>query len=450
MEMQHRAFWRGSLENKMKIALIALEFPPLNTAGSVRPFRMAEFLGKQGMSVTVFTLSKDPEHRLFSKPNNLHLESDTFEQIDISPSHPKRNQRNKLREWLSVGDYYLDVWGSDVQAAMELHINTHGKPDWIIGTCPPFSTALLTRNLSRLFNIPYVLDLRDAWSQWNVNPLTSYFHYHTVLRRERKCIRDARLTLTTSNQTREDLLKLHGHSSTIITVENGFDVDIQFPDDISWNNEKLVIGYVGTFYYDPDSHKRMHTPWHKRAPHRWLHFTPRLEDWTYRSPLYFFRILEHLFTSDPIWKEKIRIEFVGRVPDWLESMIDEFDLRAVTTLHGQVSLEKSLELQKRFDFFLGTSAKIAGQPDYSMGSKYYEALQFLKPILAVCGPSPLADLVREGNIGIVLEPDLPEESALRLADFIASGKQELNPQQLAPRSRPHQLEKLMDFLINQS
>ena len=402
------------------------------------------------MNVTVFTLSKNPELKIFSKPNNLHLESNSFEIVAINPSHPGKNQRSKLREWFSVGDYYLDVWGADVQEAMELHINTHGKPDWIIGTCPPFSTALLIRKLSRMFNIPYILDLRDAWSQWNVSPLTSYFHYRTVLGRERKCLRDARSTLTTSNQTRQDLLKLHGHSSTIMTIENGYDVDIQFPDDISWNNEQLVIGYVGTFYYDPDSHKRMHTPWYKRAPHRWLHFAPRLEDWTYRSPLYFFRILNQLFSSDPIWKERIRIEFVGRVPDWLESMIDEFDLRTITTLHGQVSLEKSLELQKRFDFFLGTSAKIAGQPDYSMGSKYYEALQFLKPILAVCGPSPLADMVREGNIGTVLDPDLPEESALQLADFIMSGKQKLNPEHLATRSRAHQLEKLWGFLINQS
>lgn len=434
----------------MKVALIALEFPPLNTAGSVRPFRMAEFLGKQGMDITVFTLSKNPEHRIFSKPNNLHLESDIFKRVDITPSHPERNHRNKLREWFSVGDYYMDVWGTDVQAAMVSHINTHGKPDWIIGTCPPFSTALLIRKLSRRFTIPFVLDLRDAWSQWNVNPLTSYFHYRSVLGRERKCLRDARLTLTTSDQTRRDLLRLHGHSSRVMTIENGFDVDIQFPQEISWNQEQLVIGYVGTFYFDPDSHKRMHTPWYRRAPHRWMHFAPRLEDWSYRSPYYFFRILRSLMASDPSWKERIRIEFVGRVPEWLESMIDEFELRPIITLHGQVSLQKSLELQTRFDFFLGTSAKIEGQPDYSMGSKYYEALQFLKPILAVCGPSPLADLIQEGNIGIVLDPDSPEESALRLAKFMTLGKLELKPEHLVTRSRTHQLEKLRDFLVNQA
>ena len=100
-------------------------------------------------------------------------------------------------------------------------------------------------------------------------------------------------------------------------------------------------------------------------------------------------------------------------------MIQEFDLGEHVTLFGvQVSLEESLRLQQSFDFFLGTSAKIEGQSDYSMGSKYYEALQFQKPILGVCGPSPLADLIQKSGLGVVLDPDDARESARELHSFL--------------------------------
>ena len=111
----------------------------------------------------------------------------------------------------------------------------------------------------------------------------------------------------------------------------------------------LVIGYVGSFYFNPGAHeaKRMVG----KSPHRWLHYAPRKEDWTYRSPRYFFQILLELFDRYPDWREKLRVEFVGRVPVWLTEMIQEFDLDEHVTRRGQVSLEESLRLQQSFDFF---------------------------------------------------------------------------------------------------
>ena len=130
-----------------------------------------------------------------------------------------------------------------------------------------------------------------------------------------------------------------------------------------------------------------------------------------------FQILCELFDKYPDWREKLRLEFVGRVPEWLTEMIQEFDLGEHVTLRGQVSLEESLRLQQSFDFFLGTSAKIEGQSDYSMGSKYYEALQFQKPILGVCGPSPLADLIQKSGLGVVLTPMMPEKVRMNCTRF---------------------------------
>jgi len=129
-------------------------------------------------------------------------------------------------------------------------------------------------------------------------------------------------------------------------------------------------------------------------------------------------------------------------------MIHKYDLETITKCHGQVSLKRSLELQKEFDFFLGTSAMIEGQPDYSMGSKYFEALQFLKPIIAVCGESPLSELTTQGNIGIVLDPNSPQESSKRLKEFFEKKEISPNIDYLETKSRKHQVNKLIDLLRN--
>lgn len=432
-----------------QIIIIALEFPPLNTAGSVRPFRMAEYFGAQGVDVTVMTMSKDRSLGMFQKPNNLELSSDQFKTVEIIPSFPEANRKSKIRQWFSVGDYYEEVWGGDLHREIQHYIKKQGKPDFILGTCPPFSTATLTRRLSQHFDVPYILDLRDAWSQWNINPQTTYWHYKSVLREERQCIEDSHVTLTTTNQTKADLLRLHGKDLNLMVVENGFDKDIEFLTESSWTTAgatPLVIGYVGSFYFNPGAHEAMFRPWWRKSPHRWFHYAPRKEDWTYRSPRYFFQILRELFDKYPDWREKLRLEFVGRVPEWLTEMIQEFDLGEHVTLRGQVSLEESLRLQQSFDFFLGTSAKIEGQSDYSMGSKYYEALQFQKPIIGVCGPSPLAELIEKSGLGVVLDPNHARESARELHSFLQREKVSVDGVFLSTKARKQQLKALLEIL----
>jgi hypothetical protein len=412
---------------------------------------MAEYFARQGIDVTVMTMSKEPSLGLFQKPVNLELLSSLFHTVEIFPSYPEANKRSKIHQWLSVGDYYEEVWGVGLHGEIWQYIEKQGKPDFIVGTCPPFSTATLTRRLSQHFDVPYILDLRDAWSQWNISPQTTYWHYRSVLIEERQCIEDSFVTLTTTDQTKADLHRLHGKELNLMVVENGFDIDIEFLPECTWTSSgstPLVIGYVGSFYFNPGAHEAMFKPWWRKPPHRWFHYAPRKEDWTYRSPRYFFRILKELFDMDPDWREKLRLEFVGRVPKWLTELIQEFDLDEHVTLRGQVSLEESLRIQESFDFFLGTSAKIEGQSDYSMGSKYYEALQFQKPIIGACGPSPLADLIEKSGLGIVLNPDDVKGSARELRAFLHREKVSVDGAFLRTKARKQQLKSLLEFLHN--
>ena len=100
------------------------------------------------------TMSKDGSLGMFQKPNNLELSSDQFKTVEIVPSFPEANRKSKIRKWFSVGDYHEGVWGGDLHREIQHYIKKQGKPDFILGTCPPFSTATLTRRLSQHFDVP--------------------------------------------------------------------------------------------------------------------------------------------------------------------------------------------------------------------------------------------------------------------------------------------------------
>ena len=80
-----------------------------------------------------------------------------------------------------------------------------------------------------------------------------------------------------------------------------------------------------------------------------------------------------------------------------------------------------------------------------MGSKYYEALQFQKPILGVCGPSPLADLIQKSGLGVVLDPDDALESARELHSFLKREKVSVDGVFLSTKARKQQLNALHEF-----
>ena len=128
------------------------------------------------------------------------------------------------------GDYHEGVWGGDLHEKFSI-TSKQGKLDFILGTCPPFSTATLTRRSASILMFLHP-DLRDAWSQWNINPQTTYWHYRSVLREERHVQRTA---VTRPRQIKPRLIfRLHGKDLNLMVVENGFDKDIEFLTESSW------------------------------------------------------------------------------------------------------------------------------------------------------------------------------------------------------------------------
>ena len=102
-------------------------------------------------------------------------------------------------------------------------------------------------------------------------------------------------------------------------INNGFDATLNLDEILSINpNKKIVIGYVGSFYYTPESRENILKPWYKKPLHRMPHYVPRKEDWLYRSPYFFFKALDQLFKEHPEMKKSVEIRFAGNTPNWLK------------------------------------------------------------------------------------------------------------------------------------
>jgi glycosyltransferase involved in cell wall biosynthesis len=209
-----------------------------------------------------------------------------------------------------------------------------------------------------------------------------------------------------------------------------------------------TIAYVGSFYYDPATRAAALLPAWRRAPHRWLFYTPRREDWLYRSPWFFLRGLARFTARYPRLAPRLRVEFAGAVPPWLPPMLAETGTTAQVTLHGPIAHADAIRLQRRADALLLTSAKVDGARDYSIAGKTFEYLGLRRPILAVVTDGAMRDLVEQSGLGLFADPDDADSVAAAIARIVDDPSWLPHPNEafIASCDRHHAASRMADVL----
>ena len=146
----------------MNILLIAYYFPPINSAGSLRPAQMAHWLRQCGHTVHVLT------HKHGSGG------SSAAEIIRIHDPAYARDHRGKrfwcwffwrgIAEAQNLLGLYASIfspWKKAALARLE-EIGRQTRPDLIISTYPPLEVLEIGLELSRGLRIPLVSDFRDG------------------------------------------------------------------------------------------------------------------------------------------------------------------------------------------------------------------------------------------------------------------------------------------------
>lgn len=248
----------------------------------------------------------------------------------------------------------------------------------IVSSSPPPTNHLVALALQRITGVPWIADFRDGWL---FDPINPYLHKPSPRRTvegamERLVVQSADHVLTINNAITHDLQQRYPQAARrITTLSNGYDAaHFQGLTRSGMIHRRLQIVYTGSFSLSR----------------------------TTISPEPFFQALSALHVAAPAIAAEIELVLIGTFSQQEQQMIQMTHLNGAITVTGLVPHRQSIQQQIDADVLLllgptGSSSVTT--------SKIFEYLATGRPILALTGNSPAAQLVREFDAGIVVEPD---------------------------------------------
>ena len=382
-----------------KVLIITYYWPPSGGAGVQRWLKFAKYLPELGWQPVILTV--DPKYASYPQrdeslsaevgPECLVYTTKSFELYNLYKlisgkkevpyggfaNESKEGLLQKVSKFLR-GNFLLPDprkgWNKyALRKAIEL-IQEFGI-DMVVTTSPPHSTQLIGLKLKKQFNIRWIADLRDPW--------TDIYYYnqfhHTALARlidrsyERNVIEKADVLVTVS----EDVKRIFAEKSKLpvvtktVVIPNGFDEDDFRITNIP-TEPKKIITYTGTISeaYDVD------------------------------------KLLDALARVNENLRSQLLIRFVGKVPPSVEQRFRDTGLDV--ELVGYVDHPKSIEYLLRSDLLLLVIPKVKNNRGILTG-KFFEYLASQKPVLAI-GPvvGDLAKIINETNCGRIFDYNDPE------------------------------------------
>jgi len=310
----------------------------------------------------------------FGLANNVSL----TEQLKSESNSEDRSKfwskfKRKLPEWLlyryqeffGIPDLEI-TWYKSASRKAGIEVKKK-RPDFIISSSPYMTSHLVASRVAKKYNIPWVADFRDTWSN---NPAYPFSNLRRVLDKylEKRIISRADLITTVSEAYGENLKKIH--KGKIKVIPNGYTRLSPLVNPVV-NASVLNIVYTGTIYEG------------------------------FQNFPIFLKAVKKALEKGLIDKKLLRIDFYGRYIFGLQEIIEDFDLSACVFQNGFVSREDAFDAQRRADLLLffnweGIEAGLSHL-------KLYEYLGSMRPIFVVGSRIDVSNqkIVEETNSGYV-------------------------------------------------
>lgn len=242
-------------------------YPPCRGGGVYRALATANRFAEQGWKVTVLTADKETFHRFtgadLTLEERIHPDIEIvrvpFEwpilEADLRKWTKSRAQNPKLwskwrtrRDQIPFPETGYGPWRSTIEKAAE-QIHQANKVDLTVATANPHVTFAAAYDLFKKFNVPYVMDYRDAWLLDVFSGDRLHEPNSRAARWERKLVKDAQEVWFVNDPILDWHKDLYpDHAGKMHTVANGFDPDLvpSTQDRGAVTDRPLVFGYVGT------------------------------------------------------------------------------------------------------------------------------------------------------------------------------------------------------------
>ncbi|HMD00984.1 MAG TPA: glycosyltransferase, partial [Ferruginibacter sp.] len=264
-----------------------------------RPLRFVNGLQANGVDPVVVSFAVDENLKKVINKFDYGLENELRKDVtvyrvpleDMTKFYETKWKRFK-NIYFNVTDNYLKAWRKNFYEQLPAILQKH-KPDAVMVTCPPFSAAVLSYEISKKYSLPLILDMRDAWAKLSIGNLGSRLHYWYKKNLEKKVFKQAAAIITVTPQLKDIFVQTHPEiaAEKFKLIPNSFEGELREDLDVCYKGIRQTgachFGYVGAYYYSPAARDIMMKAWWKRSGHRMLQYAPVKEDWLYRSPYFF-------------------------------------------------------------------------------------------------------------------------------------------------------------------
>ncbi len=406
----------------MKNALIiSYYFPPAGGPGVQRVAKHVKYLREWGYNPIVITATPEDYVRCseLSMPLDDSMERDIPADTEIHrvPSRQpfrffawlRRMRLEYLRELLFVPDSAL-TWV--IPAMLRARRIARAKPiDIIYTSVKPHSVAIAGWALQHILAKPWVLDLRDPWTQYFLATYPTRLHYRAECWLERSLLRQADHVIMITPTARKNLLQRCGFLSTekVSCITNGYDdEDFSSSPNRSVSSATFSFVYTGVFCGGPTptviaGARSLESLW-KRTRNS-LAYTPRRFDGLAHSPKFLLDALQELLDERPDLRGRIRLIHIGPFSEANAQYLKQLGLTGIIDARGYVPHSEAIRCLEQSDAaFLCLADSPAGERNDCVPQKAYEYLGARKPILALLPDGDARDFLERAGTALLCRP----------------------------------------------
>ena len=380
---------------------IAYHYPPARTSGTERTTKFQRHLPICGYRTRVLTTSafgpaREADTVQAWEPLGLYRR--LFHRSGAAPATASHRRTDPgpfkgLVGWLRRTVFVPDLQITWLPAALwQGLVALRRQPaDVLYSTYPPASGHLLGLALNRLTKIPWVADFRDSWIYDPLDPTLAETPWRQCLekRLERAVVLRAGAVIAATQVTADYLKRAYPQrAARIHVITNGFEPE-EFPALAAPPaDDPLQVVHTGAFSY---SHPQ-------------------------RTPMPLFAACQALLAADPSWSRRLRLVLVGPLSPAESQAAEPLVQAGLVQLTGPLERTAALAHQRRAHVLLLVD-HARTWPSSNVPGKFYEYLALRRPVLALCGPGMVQQLVEELGAGIHVPPDQPETIGQALVEM---------------------------------
>jgi glycosyltransferase involved in cell wall biosynthesis len=379
----------------VKILFIAYLFPPHGGGGVLRAAKLCKYLPDFGVTPVVLCADDKYFHTrdetlLDEIPESVEVNRVEFYQAPRpTPAMRKltasRKGRLPLLTRLRKFFAFPDPNGGYRRAALAKgnELLAEGGYSAIISTYPPPSTHMVAAKLAAKWNLPLILDYRDAWYFNPIFPPPTALHRRLVYGLEKRLLKKADAVVTIGEGLAADFKRYYPFLDEVGVVTNGFDEE-DFAGISPVKRDKFTVAYVGSLHAG-------------RLPGTFLS----------GAELY---IRQGLFDED-----SIEFRVVGSADDNVAAYVNDSGIKA--EIVGRVDHQTAIKEMLSADANLLIIDEGPGA-DTILTGKIFEYLRAGRPIIAVVPPNgEAAELIRRFNAGYVIAPGDAEKASQVISEL---------------------------------